>query len=233
MDGHIHDIQKLFESWKKRKLTIFGKCCIINSLAISKLIYVASVLPLPDENFLKLINKSIFNFIWNTKDRIKRNTLIGPIIKGGIGLVDIDTKIRSLKSSWIVKLLKTKGYTYGILNSYLLKNNINLEYVIKTNETKLENFLMIRKLPSFYKEIIIEFNKCKKIKDINKQNKNDILQQPIWNNTLVNNNGKTLFFKDWIKGGILYIKDLYNNNGTFKNLNDLKDTIKSKKKLVM
>ena len=40
----VNDIQKLFESWKKRKLTIFGKVCVINTLAISKLIYVASIL---------------------------------------------------------------------------------------------------------------------------------------------------------------------------------------------
>ena len=30
------NMEKLFESWKKRKLTIFGKCCVVNTLAISK-----------------------------------------------------------------------------------------------------------------------------------------------------------------------------------------------------
>ena len=40
-----HDLEKLFESWKKRKLIIIGKCCIVNSIAMSKLIYFAS-----DEN---------------------------------------------------------------------------------------------------------------------------------------------------------------------------------------
>jgi hypothetical protein len=36
-EKNIDDIQKFFESWKKRKLTIFGKVCLINILAISKL----------------------------------------------------------------------------------------------------------------------------------------------------------------------------------------------------
>ena len=49
MDNY-HDIEKLFESWKKRKLTILGKCCIVNSLALSKLLYVASLLPMPNED---------------------------------------------------------------------------------------------------------------------------------------------------------------------------------------
>ena len=47
-----HEMEKLFETWKKRKLTIFGKCCIINTLAISKLIYRATVLNLPDCNYI-------------------------------------------------------------------------------------------------------------------------------------------------------------------------------------
>ena len=40
----LSDMEKLFESWKKRKLTIFGKTCIINSLALSKFIYKAYIL---------------------------------------------------------------------------------------------------------------------------------------------------------------------------------------------
>ena len=31
-------MQKLFQSWKKRKLTIFGKACVVNSLGTSQLI---------------------------------------------------------------------------------------------------------------------------------------------------------------------------------------------------
>ena len=67
-------MEKLFESWKTRNLTLFGKCCIINTLAISKLIYVASLLNLPDQKEVKYMNKIIYrySFLWSTKDRIKK-----------------------------------------------------------------------------------------------------------------------------------------------------------------
>ena len=55
----VNDIEKLFESWKKRKLTLFGKVCVINTLAISKLIHVASILEYPDENTIKLLSYGI------------------------------------------------------------------------------------------------------------------------------------------------------------------------------
>ena len=82
---------------KKRKLTIFGKCEVINTLEISKLIYTASILPLPPPNFIKEINKLIYNYLWGSRDRIKRNTLIGRVKSGGIGIVDIETKFNMVK----------------------------------------------------------------------------------------------------------------------------------------
>ena len=59
-----HDVEKLFESWKRRKLTLFGESCIINTLALSKLTYVASILNSPENDFLKKIQRLIYNFIW-------------------------------------------------------------------------------------------------------------------------------------------------------------------------
>ena len=57
------DIKNLLDSWKNRKLTIFGKSCIVNTLAISKLIYAGTILNTPDDEFIRGINRIIFNFI--------------------------------------------------------------------------------------------------------------------------------------------------------------------------
>lgn len=48
-----HDIEKLFESWKRRKLTLFGKSCIVNTLALSKVTNVASILNSSENDFIK------------------------------------------------------------------------------------------------------------------------------------------------------------------------------------
>ena len=123
------NIEKLFESWKKRKLTIFGKCCIVNTLAISKLIYLGSILEFPDDDYLKKLNRLIFNFIWNKTERIKRNTLIAPVYEGGIGIVDIMTKLKALKASWINRLLDTKCINRVFLDSFLTNYSLSIEYV--------------------------------------------------------------------------------------------------------
>ena len=54
----LEDLEKILNSWKRRKLTLLGKI-IVRSLGLSKLIYNASVLSLP-ENFSKRVDKVIF-----------------------------------------------------------------------------------------------------------------------------------------------------------------------------
>ena len=52
---------------------------------------------------LKKINRLVFNFIWNKTDRIKRNTIIGHIKDGGLGIIDVESKIKALKAAWVIR----------------------------------------------------------------------------------------------------------------------------------
>ena len=76
-------------------MTLIGKICVVNSLAISKLMYLASILGTPD-------GQIIFAFIWNNKpDKIKRSLLFLPKEKGGLGLKNLVLMFKSLKIAWI------------------------------------------------------------------------------------------------------------------------------------
>ena len=50
----------------------------------------------------------LYKFLWNSHDRIKRNTLIVDITEGVIRMMDIESQSQALKASWGVKLLKSK-----------------------------------------------------------------------------------------------------------------------------
>lgn len=55
------DVEKLFEFCKRRnKLTLVGKCTAINSLALTKLLYIANIVENPDEKDT-YINCLIYN----------------------------------------------------------------------------------------------------------------------------------------------------------------------------
>lgn len=224
----FQNMEKLFESWKKRKLTIFGKACIVNSLAISKIIYVGSILPMPDPEYIKQLKKSIFNFIWNKRDRIKRDTVIGRQEDGGIGVVDIESKFKALKAAWCRILIDKTCIINKIVDSYLRILNVDINYVLNVSETNNSNFEIIVKLPIFYREVFCSFNDCKKTIDINKLSDINFAKQPIWNNILFQFDNKTICHKRWIQSGILYVKDLFNADGQFKTPQELSCILKQK-----
>ena len=144
-----HEIDLLFESWKRRKLSLFGKCTIINALALSKMTYVASILELPDPKYIKDINKLIFKFLWNKQDRIKRNTLIGDIKDGGIGIVDMESKLRALKATWIPRLVTSNHILKKYVGSFCKPLNIDIDYLIKTSETSIDDYGILKKSQCF------------------------------------------------------------------------------------
>ena len=73
----LRDLEKSLQTWKRRKLTLYGKINIVKTLGLSKLIFNASVLYIT-HHYIEQINKITFNFIWDGKPaKIKRKTLIG------------------------------------------------------------------------------------------------------------------------------------------------------------
>lgn len=208
----LKELERLFESWKKRKLTIFGKTCIINSLAISRLIYNISILPSPSSDIIKSINRLIFNFIWNKKDRIKRKTLIGDVKYGGIGIVDIESKIKAIKSSWISYILNGENNLLYFLENFKLKDD-DILYILHTNKIDLQNHFLLKKLPIFYREIFEAFSYSKTTKEANAMSTPEFLQQHIWGNKLFMFKNKTLYFQNWFNKGFKYVKDIVDENG--------------------
>ena len=62
----IRNLEKTLNNWKKRNLTLYGEINIVKTFGLSKLIYNASVLVIP-EHFIKETEKLIFDFIWDGK----------------------------------------------------------------------------------------------------------------------------------------------------------------------
>ena len=61
-------IKKLLTWWKQRDLTLMGNIQMIKTFVLSKLVYVSVLTPVPLWVFEE-INKCIFDFLWNGKDK--------------------------------------------------------------------------------------------------------------------------------------------------------------------
>ena len=88
--------------------------------------------------------------------------MIGSIDSGGIGFVNIETKMHALKASWVSRIVNSKQQLYDFVNSFCTKNNISIDYLLKTNENTIDDYTLIRNMPTFYQEVSVSFDKCKK-----------------------------------------------------------------------
>ena len=82
---------------------MYQKAVIVNSLLSSKIWYVAHVYPLPI-TFIKQIEIEILNFIWKINYRaIKRDILYNSKTSGGLGLINIGIKAKSIFVATVIK----------------------------------------------------------------------------------------------------------------------------------
>jgi hypothetical protein len=97
-----------FTAWGKRNLTIMGKILIIKTLILPKFTFLASSCVVA-KMYIKEIESCFYRFIWKGKpNKIKRLTLIGDYEKGWLNMVDINSYFKSLKVSWVKRLLSSK-----------------------------------------------------------------------------------------------------------------------------
>ena len=89
----ISSIQQKLRIWRWRDLTIIGRIQI-KTFIIPIFLYHASLI-LVNREFVKDVNKMIFDFIWKGKDKIKRSALIGDIEDGGLKAPHLDSIIET------------------------------------------------------------------------------------------------------------------------------------------
>ena len=84
------------ETWRPRRLSFRGWAIVINTLALSRIWYVASTIPMPDW-VLASLNRLIFLFFWGGKvDLVARNVVIQPPDFSGFSLVSVQLKVWAL-----------------------------------------------------------------------------------------------------------------------------------------
>ncbi len=219
----LEKMDVILERWKNRNLTIFGKILIIKSLAASILVHPMSILSTPLD-FLQKVEKMFFKFLWNSTERIKRKTLIGSKMEGGVDMLDIISKNKALKSGWM-KRIHSKNANSGFVNLLLDKYRMNIEQLIKCNMTDVNEMKNILKLPMFWCEVFCYANECKTLKDLKCLSTYEFLSEPIWLNTRFLHKGKPIFLANWIKSGIFYVKDVFDQNGLFITEQSLKNKL--------
>ena len=120
--------KKTIHLWNRVTLSLRGRKLIIDQILLSKLWYICQTYIIP-KYIKKEIEKRIYEFLWEGKKiHPHRHLLQLPIWKGGLGILNIDTQLNSLKVKWIQRLLHPTNALWKDLMLLWLNLILNSNY---------------------------------------------------------------------------------------------------------
>ena len=213
LEKRIAILESEIAQWQRRHITPLGKITVIKSLLLSKFVHLFLALPNPSEKCVKSIEQKLFKFLWHNKpDRIKRMKVIQKYEYDGLEMVHLPSFIKSLKLSWIKRLINSTG----IWTSMARLEQIDPFNLLTNGVGQLT--LKMRKIKNkFWKEVIkslIHVYKLIKLKD------EEILREKIWFSDYTK--FRTSKVSQWDNRGLRFIGDLFNPNGNIMTREEIK-----------
>ena len=200
----LENLKSQLNIWKSRNLSLIGKIQIIKTFAISQVMFVTNMLAVP-KAFVTDLNKIMFNYVWNGKDKVKRCHLVGDYHEGGLKMVDLEIKIRTQRVIWVKRLLDDSENPWKYLPTILL-DKLGGKDILRG----CPDICTIKKsnLTEFYKECLIAWSLYKK--QITSETTVEILQHFLFNNEYIKTSNKCIFGNRLFSCGIRFLHNLYN-----------------------
>ena len=146
-------------------------------------------------------------------------------------MIDVQSLFESVKAAWVVRLHNAKdSEIWTTVAKHVLKYDINNSHIFKLNFSCMNTVRFLKKIPLFYQEMLIAYNKSKCVtKDVFCKT---ILEQSIWANEhiTIKPNARiteTLYFKNWIDCNIVKISNLKFKDGIL-DVNHMMQIIRNK-----
>ena len=200
----LKSLKNTLQHYQRLHLTWYGKVNVIKTFALSKLTFCISSLPTP-QWFVQEVQKEVNSFLWNNKPpRIKFTSVIADYNWGGLRLPHIDSIVIASKAMWVKRLkqpsCKIRKYLAQFLPNMALDDF--LECDINPNDLPMT-------IPFFYRQVLHAWftlkSKCHPTNSV------------LWLNRNITVDRQPIFYKEWYSNGILYVKDLLDENQTVMN----------------
>ena len=103
-----------------RNLTLEGRIVVFETLAISKIVFLALLTKIPHQ-VVKELEKIQKSFLWkDSTPKIRHETTCKDYKDGGLKNVDISYKIVSLQCSWIRRLYDNNFHEWKLIPLHLI-----------------------------------------------------------------------------------------------------------------
>ena len=103
----LKPMEAILKQWPRRKLLLNGKITVINTLALSLIVYPTTVLDTP-ANILHEINSILYTFLWDGKrPKFAAKVLEIFITFGGLKMPNTFLKVKAWWLSWLIRAIRS------------------------------------------------------------------------------------------------------------------------------
>ena len=196
----------VLSKWEHKTMSLMAKVLVVNSLIVSLFGYRMMALPMFSDRFYGRFKSLITSFIWNgRRAKIAYKFLIGSKTDGGLNLVDLYKKGKSLKLAWLQVLHhepKLRNLVYSNI-APILK-----ELIWECNLKKKHAHVVIK--DKFWLEIMETWCELREkiLSEI------PISDQIIWFNSNILIENAPFFWSQCYNEGLTYISQLFRNGAT-------------------
>ena len=149
-------VETVLNPWRQRSLSFCGRALVINALALSRVWYVASLIPVPPWVILEL-NSLVFKFFWNGKrDLVQRQVVHQPNFLGGFPVVNCQAKIWALRVQWVRRFVISLASWFSFLVHWF-----SVAFAVPSQMVfSFPFFFVPDSLPPFYHELVFAWRSC-------------------------------------------------------------------------
>ena len=164
---------------------------MIKSLIIPKFVYIASLLTTP-KGVIQELNRLIFKFLWKGVDKVTLLSTINDYQMSGLKIIDLETRVKSLRLSWLKRIFSENNGTWKnylrhrlkyVGGLFLFHCNYDIKDVISSQ---------------FYSELL---QWCSDFREDFSSEK--LCQNMISNNKDIRVNDKPIFYKTFFNSGLI------------------------------
>uniref|UniRef100_A0A3Q3ASU9 Reverse transcriptase domain-containing protein n=1 Tax=Kryptolebias marmoratus TaxID=37003 RepID=A0A3Q3ASU9_KRYMA len=205
IENKIQNCKSQLNRWLQRDLTLFGRTYLTKMESLSRCIYPAYSMAIPNKH-IKAINQLNFNFIWkNRVHYLKKANMVKDFKDGGLQAIDFECLNAVLKVNWLKSFLMNENSIWYCLPRGLFKKIGGIDFVLRCDFGA--DRLPI-KLSAFHKQVLL----CWKLMYAHNFTPH---QTPIWNNRYVLHRNKSLYLDHWMEKGVWSIRHFLNDNGNW------------------
>lgn len=186
----IKKVQLVLNMWRMRGLLLKGKVIVLNALSYSVLNLFLETYALP-QWALGSLNKISNEFLWRSKMiSVAHCTLIDVVKKGGLNLMDIETKRDAFRIKTVGRFIdvncvaKWKVYFNQVLSTFGLKSEANFFQHLMLRD--------LNHLPGFYREVMMAWSKFLPHLVPVVQNREQLMRVPFLNNPVFSFGGRVI-----------------------------------------